>query len=93
MQSAKKRKKEFSLTFEQFKEFAKKVNLLDGYGKTKHSYHIDRIDERKGYHIDNIQKLTNEKNVHKYKEYDRLTGKGKIYTVKSCPLNDDEVPF
>lgn len=62
-QNAKRRKKEFSLTFEQFEQFALTVELVGKRGKTKDSYHIDRIDETKGYSIDNIQLLTCSENV------------------------------
>ena len=91
---AKAKNKEFSLTFDEFKQFANKVKLFDGYGITKNSYHIDRIDEEEGYHIWNIQKLTNTENVKKYKEYDRETKKAKVYTVKEKETDkDNEVPF
>src|ERR1035437_2320256 len=56
---AKERGKSFSLTIEQFSEFCVKSNYLNCKGIEKDSYHIDRIDENKGYHHDNIQLLTN----------------------------------
>lgn len=62
-------KKEFKLTFEEFKKFAIETNYIQGKGKNKTSYHIDRIDETKGYTIDNIQVLTNSENVKKYNSY------------------------
>lgn len=63
--NAKRREKEFTITFEEFKEFAIKTNYIVGRGKRKDSFHIDRIDETRGYHIDNIQVLTNTENVRK----------------------------
>lgn len=64
--NAKRRGKEFSLTFDQFKKFAIETNYLAGKGRTSKSFHIDRINEDEGYHIDNIQILTNSENVKKY---------------------------
>lgn len=66
---AKARGKEFTLTFEQFKEFAVKADYIAKKGRQSYSYHIDRKDETKGYTIDNIQILTNGENVRKYKQW------------------------
>lgn len=62
---AKQRGKEFDLTFEEFKEFAVRVDLIKNKGITKDSYHVDRVDDNKGYTKDNIQVLTNSENVRK----------------------------
>ena len=67
--NAKRRGKEFSLTFEQFRDFAIKTDYHQKKGVEKESFHIDRIDEEKGYSIDNIQVLTNSQNVKKYVKY------------------------
>lgn len=56
--NAKRRGKEFSITFEDFKKFAVKNKLLMGKGRTKDSYTIDRKDNDKGYSYDNIQVLS-----------------------------------
>jgi len=63
--NAKRRGKEFLLTFEQFEKFA--VNYTISYGKkrNKDTWSIDRIDPTKGYSIDNIQLLTLQKNSEK----------------------------
>ena len=63
---AKERNKAFDITFEQFKEFCIKSNYLNCKGIRKNSLHIDRIDESKGYSLDNIQAITNTENVKKY---------------------------
>ena len=56
--NAKRRQKEFDLTYEQFIEFCIETDYLVGKGKTKHSYSIDRIDNSKGYTLSNIRILT-----------------------------------
>ncbi|MDX1628418.1 MAG: hypothetical protein R3345_06945 [Fulvivirga sp.] len=63
--NAKRRGKEFQLTLDEFKRFAKKAEY-EKRGKTRESYHIDRIDESKGYTLDNIQLIPNYINVKKY---------------------------
>ena len=57
-QNAKKRKKDFTLSLEQFEEFCKKTSYLEKVGKKRYHYSIDRIRSSEGYHIDNIQLLT-----------------------------------
>lgn len=64
--NARRRGKDFSLTFEEFKEFAVKCFYIDKRGKHHNGLHIDRIDETRGYHADNIQPLTNTENIKKY---------------------------
>lgn len=79
--NAKRDGHEFNLTFEQFEEFAIKVNLIGKRGRTKESYTIDRIDSTKGYTIDNIARLSysdNSKKGDKKIVYDYTTGIGKI---------------
>lgn len=56
--NAKRRGKEFSLTFQQFKQFCYKTKYLAGRGRSSDSYSIDRIDNYKGYTIDNIRVIT-----------------------------------
>jgi len=65
-QNAKRRNKHFELSFEQFKAFAIATEYYKKKGRKATCYHIDRIDETKGYSIDNIQVLTNRENVRKY---------------------------
>ena len=93
--NAKRRGKSFNLTFEQFKQFAIKTDYLNVKGITKTSYHIDRIDENKGYTIDNIQLLTNEQNIKKYFDhyYDESIKKYvfKYKTIK--PVETTNAPF
>jgi hypothetical protein len=56
--NAKRRGKEFLLSFEEFCEFASKNKIVYGKKRNKDTWSIDRIDSSKGYSIDNIQLLT-----------------------------------
>jgi hypothetical protein len=91
-QNAKRRGKQFDLTFEQFEAFCVKTEYMLGKGKTKDSFHIDRKEEHLGYTIGNIQVLTNTQNVKKSLEY-RYNLKMEFTTkiVKQNPVSD--VPF
>lgn len=67
--NAKRRGKEFDLTFEQFKKFAIETEYIVGKGRSRTSYHIDRKDPEKGYTIDNIRVLENHENVRRHRRY------------------------
>lgn len=62
---AKQRGKDFSLTFEQYREFAIKTDYDKMRGKTSLSLSIDRINNERGYHFDNIQAITLRENTRK----------------------------
>ncbi len=94
--NAKRRGKEFDLTFEQFKEFAIKTEYINKRGKNKDSYHIDRIDENKGYTIDNIQVLTNTKNLFKYIEFKQRNPDGTVEFTMGNNIRKEiiyDIPF
>jgi len=93
--NARRRGKEFKLTFEQFAQFCRKVDYLKKKGVSASSYHIDRIDENKGYTLDNIQVLTNSANVRKYLDYrwNELNGNMDFKTVTAKPVQQNECPF
>ena len=55
----------FELSFDEFKQFAIDHNYINKKGRSKNSFHIDRIDNSKGYSIGNIQILTNQQNARK----------------------------
>ena len=63
--SARKRKIEFTLTFDQFKAAILPTRYMDEKGKTRFCLHIDRKDATLGYTLDNIQVLTCTENVAK----------------------------
>jgi hypothetical protein len=53
--NAKRRKKFFSLTFEEFKEFCIETKYMDKKGRTRNKYTIDRIVNELGYIRANIR--------------------------------------
>jgi hypothetical protein len=65
--SAKERNIPFNLSFADFESFAVRCRLLQGRGRQKDSWHVDRIDEDdpRGYHKDNINKASNSENAQK----------------------------
>lgn len=67
--NTKRRKKEFTITLEEFEKFCAETEYMFGKGRTATSYHIDRIDPEKGYSIDNIRVLTNSENVKRHRKY------------------------
>ena len=80
---AKERCKEFNLTIEQFKVFCIESNYLNCRGIAKFSYHIDRIEETKGYEVGNLQLLTNIQNVRKYIKFVEINQHGtKIFKTQ-----------
>lgn len=56
--NSKRRGVEFDLTLDQFAEFCHATDYIAGRGRPAASYSIDRIDNSKGYTIDNIQILS-----------------------------------
>ena len=63
--NAKRRNKFFDLTIEQFTQFAIETDYIKGKGKSIDSFSIDRIDNAKGYTIENIQILSISDNAKK----------------------------
>lgn len=81
--NSRRRGKEFTLTLEQFRQFCYEEDYIQNKGKTHSSYTIDRIDNSKGYTIDNIRVLTNSENSRKGAKvlhYDFVTGNAKVVT-------------
>jgi len=69
--NARRRKKEFTLTLEQFADFCQRTDYLALKGKKGKSASIDRIRPNEGYHAGNIQVLTlseNSKKLHQDKK-------------------------
>lgn len=62
---AKARNIQFTLSLEQFAQFAGATGYLNGSGTNGHNLHIDRIDATKGYVEGNIQVLTCSENSRK----------------------------
>lgn len=66
--NARRRGKEFTLTIECFTSFVVQNDYMNKKGTRSKSLQIDRIDESKGYHDDNIQAITLRENVYKYRK-------------------------
>lgn len=78
--NAKRRGKKFPLTLEQFRKFAIETAYIEKRGITARKFHVDRIDNTKGYSIDNIQSITNRANRKKNnneEDYPTLPPEGK----------------
>lgn len=85
--NAKTRGKEWSLTLEQFRGIVAQQNYLDGRGRTRECLHLDRKENHKGYHFDNIQIITCAENVIKGNQERRRS------FTNAPSLPDDNCPF
>lgn len=56
--NAKRRGKEFDLSYSQFLQFCLATKYIQGKGKSKTSFSIDRIDNWQGYTVSNIRVIT-----------------------------------
>lgn len=70
--NAKRRGKEFTITLSQFREFCKITGYIINKGCRGYAATVDRIDNNRGYHIDNIQLLTSRQNIAKYHKEDKF---------------------
>jgi hypothetical protein len=62
--NATRRGKEFGISLEEFRQFCEETGYLKN-GYRGYSATIDRVDNRRGYFIDNIQLLSNRANASK----------------------------
>lgn len=63
--NARRRGKDFTITLEEYKQFALAQGLFSPTGVKYPNRSIDRIDQSRGYHLDNIQVLTLSENSRK----------------------------
>ena len=63
--NAKRRRKDFTLTFDEFECFCKRTGYDKMKGITADSLTIDRTDDTKGYHAWNIEAISLSSNVKK----------------------------
>ncbi len=63
--SAKKRGISFSISYRDFKEWCERTGYAKDKGFVRLTHHCDRIRHNEGYHIDNIQLLTERENIQK----------------------------
>ena len=90
--NAKRRGKEFDISFEDFKIFCVKTSYIAKKGRKKDCLHVDRILETSGYTKENIQALTNTENVRKYLKYywDGYKMNYKFNTIKDEHIRSSE---
>jgi hypothetical protein len=67
--NAKRRRKEFTLTFIQFKNFCAQTDYQNKKGRKADSFTIDREDNSKGYSFENIRAITLSENVKRNTEF------------------------
>lgn len=96
-QNAKRRKIEFSLTFEEFAEFCVEYDYISKKGRSATSLTIDRDKNEFGYHIWNIkpmQKSLNCSKGTKILNYDWRNGIARVYTLRADDrTGTDDLPF
>lgn len=70
--NAKRRGVPFNISLEEFRAFCKATGYLNKAGRKRRNWTIDRIDREdpRGYHLENIQVLTNAQNHRKYWAYE-----------------------
>ena len=71
-QKALSRKKEFTITLMEFRNFCEETGYIITKGMRGYRYTVDRINNNYGYHIWNIQLLSLISNIEKYHEVDKL---------------------
>lgn len=71
--NALRRKKEFVITLQEFRDFCQEKGYIIKKGMRGRNCSIDRIDNKLGYSIGNIQILTMNRNLEKYHKIDKLT--------------------
>lgn len=71
--NALRRKKEFAITLQEFRDFCQEKGYIIKKGMRGRNCSIDRIDNKLGYSIGNIQILTMNRNLEKYHKIDKLT--------------------
>lgn len=97
--NAKRRGIFFAISYDEFVTFVNEnIDKFDLRGRTKMSFHIDRIDETRGYTIDNIQLITNIDNVKKWltwvsKNPDGTNNFRYVKRITERCIDHDDVPF
>jgi len=68
--NALKRNKDFEISLEEFRNFCKETGYIINKGYRGFAATIDRIDNSKGYSMDNIQIMSMMANINKYNNHD-----------------------
>ena len=87
--NAERRGKEFTITIEEFRQFCETTGYIIKKGRRGKLATVDRIDNTQGYHIWNIQLITNAANISKYYDVDRLLTENTI----GSRWDNEELPF
>jgi len=69
--NALRRGKEFSITLAEFRQWCEEKGYIITKGQRGFRATVDRINNKRGYHIDNIQLLTMKANIAKYNFEDK----------------------
>lgn len=91
--NAKRRKKLFDLTYEDFEKFCYRYKYIGKKGRTAEGYGVDRKREEDGYTLDNMRILKNGNNVKKYKSYDWESRTGVTVTTIETAEDRKDNPF
>jgi len=69
--NALRRGKEFLITLQEFRDWCQEKGYIIKRGYRGKNCTVDRIDNSKGYNIENIQLITNMANIRKYHGHDK----------------------
>lgn len=84
--NALRRCKEFSITLEQFRNFCQETGYIIKKGYRGKNCTVDRIRNWEGYHIGNLQLITNKANIRKYHDHDK-------HVTELPKDHEDYIPF
>ena len=84
--NAKKRCKDFTITLEQFRDWCNEKGYIIKRGYRGKNCTVDRIRNWEGYHIGNIQLITNMANIRKYHDHDK-------HVTELPKDHEDYIPF
>jgi hypothetical protein len=84
--NAKRRGKDFTVTFDEFKEFCKETKYDELRGRTSLSLSIDRVRNYEGYHKDNIRAITIHDNSSKGDSLEYTVDTEFKMEIEPCPF-------
>lgn len=89
--NAKKRKKDFTITLSEFRAFCNRTGYIIKKGRRGQNATIDRRCNAQGYHIWNIQLLSNSENARKGQRYNE--DKDRFKDPRTREQIEDDCPF
>ena len=84
--NAKRRGKEFSLTFDEFKSFCYKTSYDKLRGLKAEALSIDRINPNMGYSFDNIRAITFSENVSIQRQLENIGDPDFVFNPEPLPF-------